>query len=277
MSRPVFAVIGSPLQHSLSPRLFTWLFARLGIDAAYEAVEVAPSGLADAVAALRAGRWAGLSVTLPHKLHIGAHLDGALPQVRAAGGAINCVLQQEGRWLGSNTDVAGVVDAIRRAAPGRRFEAGLVLGAGGAAHAAVSALHTLGIDDVWVANRTAAKALELASHFGRVVQGTALDGRLPLERFDLVVQATSVGLGDAEATPLPAGLHVARGAVAFDAVYRPLRSRFLREAEAHGAQSVDGLWMLIDQACAALTHWTGRTVEEPLRLALHDALAKEAA
>jgi len=187
------AVIGSPIRHSLSPALFNAAFAEAGIDWAYVALEVEPGDAARALDGMRALGLGGLSVTMPHKDAVAALVDQCTPEA-AALRAVNCVVPTADGLLGENTDGPGFLDALKadvRFDPaGRRT---VVVGAGGAARAIVLALARSGAAEVVVVNRTADKAeaaAALAEPQGRVGDTSSIADA------DLIVNATSVGMGD---------------------------------------------------------------------------------
>jgi 3-dehydroquinate dehydratase/shikimate dehydrogenase len=245
----IYGVVGSPIAHSLSPLIHNHAFAHHGLDAVY-----APFRVEDAPAFWDAcGGWIeGLSITIPHKHALQGRMDDLEPLCDLVG-AMNTIYRRDGRLTGANTDA----DAIRRcgeravggALAGRRA---LVLGAGGAGRAAAYALRAAGAE-VAVANRTAARADELAREVGcRAVAWEAAAG-WPA---DLLVNMTSVGLKAPVDTPWP---HAFRpGMAVFDSVYNPLETRLAREAAAAGCRTVLGLEMFIDQAVEQFRRWTGR-------------------
>jgi shikimate dehydrogenase len=254
------AVIGQPIRHSLSPAILNAAFAAAGVDWAFLALEVPAGEGAAAVRAMRTLGLGGLSVTMPHK----AAAHGAVDETTAAAAeleAVNCVFWRHDRLVGDNTDGPGFVDALRRDAgldvAGLRC---VVVGAGGAGRAVARALGAAGAADVAVVNRSpepARRAAALAGAAGRV--GSAGD----VAGADLVVNATSLGMGLAPDEPLPcdpAALHA--GQVVADLVYHPLVTPLLAAAEAQGARAVGGLGMLVHQAAHAFVRWTG--VEAPI-------------
>jgi len=304
-------VIGDPVAHSLSPRIFARFFAELGIDAHYTAFRVTPEELSATIDRVRRGSIAGLSVTIPHKLEA-ARLVDALHPIAARIGAVNCVAPaREGAARGFNTDALGFRLALERS--GIRLPASrmVLLGAGGAARAAAFAAVDAGAKGLVIVNRDPERAcrlgLELVAQ-GRAwpegellrcweatrPQGAALGGpsgkcfvaALPLDALELshplahadaLVNATSAGLGDADADPLPRGCEVGDHLTVLDMVYRPLATALVRRAEASGATVVDGLWMLLHQANEQLQVWTGRRAPDALLAHLHDELAEACA
>lgn len=251
------AVIGSPVRHSRSPVLVNAAFASAGLDWAFVALEVAPGDAAAAVDAMRVLGLGGLSVTMPHKHDVIAGLDRLSPDA-AALDAVNCVAWEGDELVGHNTDGGGLLDAL---AAGEGLQpAGLrcaVLGAGGAARSVVHSLAAAGASEVTVINRTAARAesaAALAGDVGRV--GAPADVR----DADLVVNATSIGMGSAPgaAGPSPVEPGVLRpGQTVVDLVYLPVETPLLRLAADAGARPVDGIGMLVHQAARAVVRWTG--------------------
>lgn len=242
-----FAVLGHPVGHSLSPAMHREALKALGLAGSYEALETPQEALGARLEEVRWG-YRGVNLTLPLKEAALPLLDWISPEARAIG-AVNTVLSVEGRLFGFNTDAPGFLEALK--AGGIPLEGpALVLGAGGAGRAVAWALKGAGLE-VWVWNRTPARAEALAKEFGLKA--------VPLERAKearLLVNATQVGLGDPGASPLPPELFPEAGA-AVDLVYRPLWTRFLREAQARGLKVQTGLPMLAWQGALAFRIWTG--------------------
>ena len=251
------AVIGSPVRHSRSPAILNAAFRAAGIHWAFLAFEVVEAEAAAAVGAMRSLGLGGLSVTMPLKEAVIPALDG-LSEDAAALRAVNCVAWDGDRLVGHNTDGAGLVRSLSVdhgiEVAGRSC---VVLGAGGAARSVVRSLARAGAASVSVVNRTperAEVAAALADGVGRVAHPDAI------ESADLVVNATSVGMGangdDQGPSPVAEGL-LHEGQVVVDLVYLPLRTPLLAQAEAAGARPVDGLGMLVHQAAISMEHWTG--------------------
>ncbi len=253
----VVGVMGYPVAHSLSPRLHNAAFAHLGLDWVSVGFPVPPGQAATALAGARALGLCGLSVTMPHKEDVARALPSTTP-VAARLGAVNCVADDAGSWLGDNTDGAGLLAALARGGgftpEGARC---LVVGAGGAARAVVAALGDHGAAEVVVVNRTSARAAvaaELAGPSGRV--GTADEAA----GCDLVVNATPAGMADvagaAVAWPVDPAL-LRPGQLVVDLVYHPPRTPWLEAAAARGARTANGLGMLVHQAALQIERWTG--------------------
>lgn len=254
-------VILHPAGHTRSPAMHNAAFAALGIDAVYLAFDVAPAGLAAALAGARALGVRQFAVSIPHKEAVIPHLDAVDATARRIG-AVNTITRDGGRLLGANTDWLGVVRALERETELAGRDA-VVLGAGGAARAAVFGLLERGAR-VRVLNRTRARAEQVAAELGANGAGALAD--LAGLACDVLVNTTSVGLRD-DASPVAADA-IATDAVVLDAVYDPTCTRLMRDAEARGARTVAGKWWLVHQAAAQFELWTGR--EAPIE-AMADA------
>jgi shikimate dehydrogenase len=272
---PRFAVIGDPIAHSASPRLFRWLADRLRLELEYEAVRVPSGSLASVLEEARAGRWDGLSVTIPHKQDALVLADRADPRATRTGAA-NCLVRaQDGRVVAHNTDLEGVTAALAQHGCSLAGRSVLLLGAGGAARAGAVVAREGGAARLWIANRRPKRALELASAFDGEALPLTVDALGPvLPRADLVLQATAVGLDAPGDSPLPPGCVLHDRLTVMDMVYRPLRTRLLRDAEEAGARTIDGLWMLVFQGLAALRLWTGAQPPADVAPALHAHLVE---
>jgi shikimate dehydrogenase len=229
-------------------------FQALDIDAVYLAFDVPPASLPDAFAGMRALGVRQLAVSIPHKVDAMAWVDEVDDTARTIG-AINTVTRDGDRLIGTNSDWQGVTAAVAREA-GRRLDGtrAVVLGAGGAARAAVFGLLRAGAS-VTVLNRTESKAAALARELGASSSGS-LEELADLPEWGVLVNTTSVGLKE-DVSPVAAAA-IRKDAVVLDAVYDPQETRLLRDAAAVGARTVAGKWWLVYQAAAQLERWTGR-------------------
>lgn len=259
------ALIGHPVAHSISPAFQQAALDALGVDARYEAWDLLEADLPTAAERLRSAQLLGANVTVPHKQAMLRFVDRPDALVERVG-ALNTIVRRDSLLHATNTDVSGLLAALRAADADPRGLRVLVLGAGGAARAAVVAMRGAGAASVVVANRTLARAEELTALGGTElpVSAVPLEVDAPefvaaMEAADLVLQSTTIGMrhGPAEgATPVPAALFH-RGQVAFDLVYVPERTPFLVAAEAGGARPLGGLDMLVHQGAEAFRLWTG--------------------
>ncbi|WP_435116803.1 shikimate dehydrogenase [Halolamina sp. C58] len=264
----VYGLIGSPVEHSLSPPMHEAAYEARSLDARYVTLEPDPDRIGEAVAGADAIGVAGLNVTVPFKQDVLPHVE---PTATAeAVGAVNTItFGGDGAPEGHNTDVAGVVRAFEHHDVSIDGQSAVVVGAGGAGRAATYALADAGAD-TFVANRTVERAEELAADFSALGVDAgglgALAERVP--EADILVNATSVGMDAPDTSPVPAD--VLHGDLAvLDAVYSPLRTKLLRDAADAGAETVDGAWMLLYQGVAAFERWTG--VDAPVA-AMNEAL-----
>jgi 3-dehydroquinate dehydratase/shikimate dehydrogenase len=257
----VYGVIGDPIAHSMSPVMLNAAFVAKGLNAVYVSFKVSGDPAAF-VRAMQELPVKGFSVTIPHKQGVMAACDEIEPAAREIG-AVNTVSAGESGLLGSNSDEAGALDPLRALLQDQgRDLAGLpacVLGAGGAARAVVAGLTRAGAK-VTVANRTVARAEELAAAFGARAGGLDIVER---DRFAVLVNTTPVGMHPkVDASPVGEGaLH--KDMVVFDTVYNPLTTKLLEMARARGCRTLDGLAMFVGQGAAQFTRWTG--LEAPLK------------
>lgn len=252
----VAAVIGHPVQHSLSPRIHNAAFAAAGLDWAYVALDVDPTDGAAAVEAMRTLGLAGLSVTMPHKTSVAVAADERTVTVERLGAA-NCLYWSDNRIVAESTDGDGFVAAfeqeVGRPLTGRRVG---VVGAGGAGRSIIEALGRAGVLDIVVVNRSEtplAAAVQLAS---QARAGTADD----LASVDVIVNTTPVGMAGGPAAgncPIDVELISASHTVV-DIVYNPLVTPLLAAAAERGATVQGGVPMLVHQAARAFRLWTGR-------------------
>jgi shikimate dehydrogenase len=256
----LYGVFGDPIRHSRSPIMLNRAFQACGINAVYAAFHVTPERLGAAVEGIRALGFRGVNVTIPHKVEVMRYLDEIDEGARVAG-AVNTVVHEGGRLIGYNTDGIGYVRSLKEEAgvalAGARV---LMLGAGGAARGVAYALAREGAASIAIANRTKARAEELAGAIRGFTAsaglGTAEIGDI-IREVDLVVNTTSVGMsphtGD---SPLPAEL-LHEGLVVSDLIYNPRMTKLLADAQRAGARTHGGLGMFIYQGACAFELWTG--------------------
>ncbi len=262
-STRVCAVIGDPVHHSLSPCIHNAAFQHLGLDYVYVAFQVGLGELGTAIRGARSLNIHGLNVTMPLKVEIIRYLnrlDGSAEAV----GAVNTVLNKDGALVGYDTDGRGALMALEAGKGSLAKEKIVILGAGGASRA-IS--HTLAGEarEVVILNRTLEKAerlvKELSKRFGEKVKCGKLcrkDIEEELRDADTLINATSLGMSPhKERTPVEKDL-LRPDLRVFDLVYNPLETRLLKEAKSIGAETIDGLTMLVSQGAASFEIWTGR-------------------
>lgn len=249
--RAVCGIVLHPAGHTLSPVIHEAAYAALALDARFTVFDVPSARLADLVREMRGTHLTQLCVSLPHKEAVLGLADDCSAEARAIGAA-NTLTMRAGELIADNTDWIGVTRTLEPFGPWRGKRA-TVLGAGGASRAVVYALGRMGLA-ITVVNRTRSRAEQLVSGLGGRV-GT-LD-----EPYDLLVNATSLGMAPViGGTPAPAAA-LRPEALIFDTVYRPLETRLLREARERGCRTQDGLDMLVHQAVEQIRLWSGKSAD----------------
>lgn len=273
--RGKLCVIGDPVGHSKSPRLQTALLTALGEPIPYEAVRVAPEGLNDFLARVRAGEYRGFNATMPHKEALLTAVDRLDESARQCG-AVNTVAVEGGRLVGYNTDGDGFVAALENLGIDAAEGEVLLLGAGGAAKSVALALARAGAERITVCNRGTGRAAALCAR----MPGKLVPAELEIEtlrrtaaRSRLLVNCTSLGM-TGEFPDLSFLEALPRGAAVCDVVYEPAQTALLARAAALGHLTMNGLPMLIWQGVLALEKFLGRPLErERLVQAAERALA----
>jgi 3-dehydroquinate dehydratase / shikimate dehydrogenase len=256
----VYGVVGDPIAQSLSPAIMNAAFRRENVNAVYLTLHA--KTLKDLLTCIREIPIHGISVTMPYKEAILAHLDNSDSHTVKIGACNTVVRAQDGNLYGFNTDTAGVVRPIERrlnTIEGARI---LVIGAGGAARAAVFGLKERGAE-VYIMNRSAGRAKKLAHQaHARIMKRQELKKMA----FDVIVNATPVGMGNSRETPLQEKEINAR--YVFDMIYDPAETRLLKLAKERGAQIIPGIEMFVHQAARQFEIWTGKPApwDEMLRV-----------
>jgi shikimate dehydrogenase len=251
-------VTGWPIEQSKSPIIHGHWLEQHGIDGSYVKIGFSPEEFESGVRGLIDDGFAGLNVTAPHKLSALAMADQVTDRA-AAIGAANTLTFRSGKIHADNTDGEGFINNVMQGAPDWNAGAGpaLVLGAGGAARAILSALIEAGVPEIILVNRTRARAEELANVFGRsVVVADWADAESASTAVAIVVNTTALGmLGKDPLVFNCAGLQ--RDTLVTDIVYNPLETQLLADARARGCATVDGLGMLLHQAVPGFERWFG--------------------
>ncbi|GEM47895.1 shikimate dehydrogenase [Deinococcus cellulosilyticus] len=247
-----------PAAHSLSPRMHNAAFQWIGMDGVYQAVDIEPSCLGKALLRLKEPEVIGANLSLPHKEAVIPFLDEIEPVAKRIG-AVNTLMRRDGKLMGTNTDADGFYQSLLEGGYQPQGVA-LILGAGGAARAAVHALSQAGLT-IWIQNRTPSRAehlLESMQVEGRVF---ATQEEIPFKEVGLLVNSSSAGLSNPQESPLTVPFpELQAGATVYDMVYKPLYTRLLLEAQEHGYNTVTGIGMLVHQARLAFERWTGQAV-----------------
>lgn len=257
--KKLFAVIGDPIAHSMSPAMHNDLFQAYGIDAHYQPLHVKRENLKEAVIGLKAIGIAGFNITIPHKETIIPFLDKLDPLAEAIG-AVNTVVNEDGKFVGYNTDGSGYLQGLLTLLPEITEKNILIIGAGGAARALYFTLAQAGVNRLDIYNRTTQKAEALINDCPFRVLSAAIgkeEAEKNLADYQLLIQTTPIGMAP-NIESLPLSLHnLKTDALVSDIIYNPLESKFLREAKNKGAKIQNGLDMFVYQGALAFEKWTG--------------------
>ena len=266
----VYGVVGDPVAHSLSPAIMNAALRRENVNGVYLALHA--KTLKDLLACVHDIPIHGLSITMPYKEAIIPHLDNTDSHTTKIGACNTVVRAQDGKLYGFNTDAAGVVRPLEQRIALENAKV-LVLGAGGAARAAVFGLRERGAE-VSILNRSAAPAQKLAR---RAHARSIKRADLKKLTFDVIINATPVGMGNTKESPLKEDEINAR--YVFDMVYDPGETRLMKMAKARGAEVIPGIEMFVQQAARQFEIWTGKPApgDEMLRVVMLALQEREAA
>jgi shikimate dehydrogenase len=266
------AVFGSPIRHSASPAMQNAAFAALGLNWRYVACEVDPKNLREAIAGAKAMNFAGINLTVPHKL-LAVDMVDALDASAKKWGAVNTILFNEKGATGFNTDADAIVTSLREDLKIElRGAKVLLLGAGGAGRTAALKLAVENVAELFLVNRTRSKAEEIAGEIQSQFPGVKVVVGHPKSDLDLILNATSLGLKTDDASPLDENLFPLKSARAvYDMIYRPAETALLAAAKKAGCKTANGLGMLLHQGAKAFEIWTGQAAPlEVMRRALEE-------
>ncbi len=260
-------IFGEKLSHSLSPVFQNVAFEYCEIQALYEIWELSPDQLLERVNLLRQSNTLGANVTIPYK-ELAYNMVDELDETALQIGAINTIVNNSGVLKGYNTDITGFIRSLKEVASflpsGKNV---LILGAGGAARAAIFGLLNENVNSITVANRTEGRAVKMLDDFGvnkEIFKTMSIyDKNLTQVSLnsDLIINATSVGMqhSEMEDETLLSAHQIPRNCVVYDIVYNPLLTPLLKNAQIAGAEIMQGLWMLIFQGVDSFELWTGKS------------------
>jgi shikimate dehydrogenase len=261
-STAVYALIGDPIDHSLSPTIQNVAFRSAEINAVYVALRVTRQSLRDVVKGLRASGVKGFNVTTPHKVSVQPYLDMIEPSADAIG-SVNTVINENRKLRGYNTEGVGALKALEEAGVSPDGKSVLIFGAGGASRAiAYTLAHHA--SSIRLVNRTVAKSRKLVLQIRRKlhidVEYASISDKLLkdlVEQANIVINASSMGM-EGVSNPPVAAEWLRHDQCVFDIVYKPPHTRLLELAGLAGAKSLNGLDMLVNQGACAFELWTGR-------------------
>ena len=270
-------VVGWPIDHSLSPYVHRFWLKEHSIQGEYVPLAVDPKHFEDFLGGLGENGWRGINVTLPHKRAAMEIVDDLDPSARCIGAVNTIIVNKDGSLRGANTDGYGFLKNLKHYEPSWSASNGpvVVLGAGGAARAVLAVLIESGALEIRLVNRNQTRAEDLANEFNGPIKVYSWSDRSTiLSEARLLVNTTSLGMtGQA---PLQIDLkNLPEDALVNDVVYTPIETDLLRKAKQHGNKTVDGLGMLLHQACFGFAAWFGvdPKVSNTLRAHVLDAMA----
>ena len=268
-------LLGYPVAHSISPQMHNYSFRRLGIDAVYLCFSVLPEQLGETVRTFRNLDCFGFNLTMPDKTAVLEYLDELSPAARMIG-AVNTVVNDHGKLTGYNTDGFGFMESLRRAGVHAAGQEMTLLGAGGAGSAIAVQAALDGVKKLHIANRKS-RSFRHAEMLAQVItENTACRADVvdladahalgaAIDASGILANATSVGMkkpdlpADAEnQLPIPDTGCLHEGLVVADVIYNPRQTRLLKEAQARGCQTLNGMYMLLYQGAEAFRLWTGQ-------------------
>ena len=253
------AVLGSPIRHSASPAMHNAAFAALGLNWRYLAFEVDPKNLRAANEGARAMNFAGLNLTVPHKL-LAVDMVDELDASAKTWGAVNTIKFENGRAIGFNTDADAIVTSLREDLQVElRGAKVLLLGAGGAGRTAALKLAAENVAELFLVNRTASKAEEIAGEIRKQFPSVKVSVGYPKANVDLLLNATSLGLKPEVGSPLDEKqFSLKQTRAVYDMIYKPAETTLLKNAKAAGLKTANGIGMLVGQGAKAFEIWTGQ-------------------
>lgn len=257
-----FAVIGDPIDHSLSPNIHSAAFRELDLDSSYIAYRIPKGELKEGIEGLKKIKINGFNITIPHKIQMMKHLD-KIDESCSLIGAVNTVENKDGVLKGYNTDMDGFLEPFKKKEFSIKNSKVLLLGAGGAARAIVAGFAKEKIKKITIANRTITNAYNLANFAKKInLNSDTLnikDVGESAKNYDIIVNATSIGLKN---EPSPISLdNIDERTIVYDIVYKPINTDFIKKGKERGAEIIFGYEMLLGQATRAFEIWHG--IEAP--------------
>jgi len=252
--------MGQPVAGNPTQFMIERAFAAANLDWRYLTLEVSAENLAAAVQGMRAMGFRGGNFTIPHKVAVISYLDG-LSQAAELMGAVNCVNREGDKFIGENTDGKGFVQSLEEITDPADKKV-VILGAGGAARAIAVEVGLSGAAEITVVNRTAERGQQLVDLLNNLVKVSSTlvqwdrDYKINAET-DILINATSVGLGDANARVAIDVATLRPGLVVADVIFNPPKTQLIRDAQDAGCQTLDGLGMLVNQGVIGFKIWTG--------------------
>ena len=251
-----YAVIGDPIDHSLSPNIHNAAFRHLKLDHTYIAYKIPAGELSAGIEALKAIKIAGFNVTIPHKIEMMKFLDEMDTTCKVIG-AVNTVLNEDGKLKGYNTDMIGFLDPIKKKNLTIKDSQVLLLGAGGAARAIVTAMVKEKAGKITIVNRTlenANKLAEFAKKIGGNVDTVSIqEANKLITDYKFIINSTSIGMRN-EPSPISTE-NISKDSIVYDIVYQPINTDLIKKSKENGATIIYGYEMLLSQAACSFEIW----------------------
>ena len=251
-----YAVIGDPIDHSLSPNIHNAAFRHLELDHTYIAYKIPTGELAAGIDALKAIKIAGFNVTIPHKIEMMKFLDDMDTTCKVIG-AVNTVSNDNGKLKGYNTDMIGFLDPIKKKNLTIKDSQVLLLGAGGAARAIVTAMIKEKASKITIVNRTQENANKLAD-FAKKIGGNVdtvsiQEANKLIADYKFIINSTSIGMRN-EPSPISTE-NISKNSIVYDIVYQPINTDLIKKSKENGATIIYGYEMLLSQAACSFEIW----------------------
>ena len=251
-----YAVIGDPIDHSLSPNIHNAAFRHLKLDHTYIAYKIPAGELSAGIEALKAIKIAGFNVTIPHKIEMMKFLDEMDTTCKVIG-AVNTVLNEDGKLKGYNTDMIGFLDPIKKKNLVIKDSQVLLLGAGGAARAIVTAMVKEKAGKITIVNRTLENANKLAEFTkkigGNVDTVSIQEVNKLIADYKFIINSTSIGMRN-EPSPISTE-NISKDSIVYDIVYQPINTDLIKKSKENGATIIYGYEMLLSQAACSFEIW----------------------
>jgi len=251
-----YAVIGDPIDHSLSPNIHNAAFRHLKLDHTYIAYKIPAGELSAGIEALKTIKIAGFNVTIPHKIEMMKFLDEMDTTCKLIG-AVNTVLNEDGKLKGYNTDMIGFLDPIKKKNLTIKDSQVLLLGAGGAARAIVTAMVKEKAGKITIVNRTlenANKLAEFAKKIGGNVDTVSIqEANKLITDYKFIINSTSIGMRN-EPSPISTE-NISKNSIVYDLVYQPINTDLIKKSKENGATIIYGYQMLLSQAACSFEIW----------------------
>ena len=252
-----FAVIGSPVAHSLSPLFHNWIFKTLNIPAEYDKIRVKKRELSDIVLKIKNGKFEGINVTIPHKENIMEFLDEINPRAESIG-SVNCIIKSNSRIIGNNTDWYGFSLALKTNKIDVFDKEVIVLGAGGTSKSILYSLKQLSVKKIILLNRTLQKATALQNEI--IISYSLENTESVIKNDSIIINTTPIGMQTNQA-PFDLGL-LHQNQILIDVIYIPLETSLLKLGNKIGAKTLNGLDMFIHQGLMSLDLWFGESLSK---------------